>query len=280
MHAAEYPILIPTHLFDSLGFHNFINGWTVTVLVILFTILLLHIATRSPKWVPEGLQNFFEMVLEWVTSFAEPLVGKQTPFFLPLFFWLFLFIFFSNLIGLIPGFLSPTSRVDTNVGLALVVFFTTHVWGVKTKGLKNYLAHFLPPPIPAEGPLPMRLLMKAIGLFMLVLMPIIHVVGELAKPLSLTMRLFGNLMAKEKLLAVLALLCFVFWPISLFTKGLAVVPFVLRALIVVLGIFVSFVQAMVFMLLAMVYIGGAVQEHGDHGEAHADAHDEEHAPAH
>lgn len=280
MHAAESPILIPTHLFDALGFHNFINGWTVTVLVILITILLLHIATRSPRWVPAGVQNFMEMVLDWVTAFAEPLVGKHTPFFLPLFFWLFLFIFFSNLIGLIPGFLSPTSRVDTNVGLALVVFFVTHLWGVKTKGLLKYLGHFLPPPIPSSGPLPMRLLMKGIGLFMLVLMPVIHIVGELAKPLSLTMRLFGNIMAKEKLLAVLALLCFVFWPISLFTKGLAVVPFTLRALIVVLGIFVSFVQAMVFMLLAMVYIGGAVQEHEEHGESHAEGHGhEEHAPA-
>lgn len=276
MHAAESPILIRTHLFDFLNFHNFINGWTVTVLVILLTVLLLHAATRKPEWVPSGLQNFFEMVLDWVLGFAEPLVGKATPFFLPLFFWLFLFIFFSNLIGLIPGFLSPTSRVDTNLALATVVFLSTHFFGIRQKGLKGYLSHFLPPPLPKQENFFMGLLMGAIQLFLNILMPFVHVVGELARPLSLTMRLFGNIMAKEKLLAVLALLVVIFWPISAFTKGLAVVPFVLRALIVVLGIFVSFVQALVFMLLTMVYIGGAVQEH-EHAEAHAEG---DHAAAH
>jgi len=275
MHEAESPILIKTHLFDFLGFYNFINGWTVTLLVIFITLLMLHVATRQPRWVPSGLQNFMEMVLEWVNSFAEPLVGKNTPFFLPLFMWIFLFIFFSNLIGLIPGFLSPTSRVDTNLGLATVVFLSTHVFGIKQKGLKGYLAHFLPPSLPKQDNFFMGLLMGAIQLFLLVLMPFVHVVGELARPLSLTMRLFGNIMAKEKLLAVLALLVVIFWPISAFTKVLAAVPFVLRALIVVLGIFVSFVQGLVFMLLAMVYIGGAVQEH-----EHAEGHGEEHAPAH
>jgi F-type H+-transporting ATPase subunit a len=276
MHAAESPILIHTDIFQFLGFYNFINGWTVTLLVVLLTLLMLHVATRNPKWVPSGIQNFMEMVLEWVNSFAEPLVGKNTPFFLPLFMWLFLFIFFSNLIGLIPGFLSPTSRVDTNLGLATVVFLSTHLFGVKQKGLKGYLSHFLPPALPKQDNFFMGLLMGAIQLFLLVLMPFVHVVGELARPLSLTMRLFGNIMAKEKLLAVLALLVVIFWPISAFTKVLAVVPFVLRALIVVLGIFVSFVQGLVFMLLAMVYIGGAVMEHEDHGEESGEAH----APAH
>jgi len=274
MHQAEYPILIHAPYFSFLGFSNLINPWTATLVVLIVIFTMFHIATHRPRWIPTGVQNFMELVLDFVSGFAEPLVGRHTAFFLPLFYWLFIFIFFSNLIGLIPGMVSPTSRVDTNVGLALIVFFSTHVWGVKVKGLKNYLAHFLPPPIPASGNFFMRLLMKGIGLFMMVLMPVIHVVGELAKPLSLTMRLFGNLMAKEKLLAVLALLCFIFWPISLFTKALAIVPFVLRALIVVLGIFVSFVQAMVFMLLAMVYIGGAVQEHEHHEE------EGEHVPAH
>jgi F-type H+-transporting ATPase subunit a len=120
--------------------------------------------------------------------------------------------------------------------------------------------------------LPMKILMMAIQVFMMLLIPVIHVIGEIARPLSLTMRLFGNIMAKEKLLAVLVLLIVLFWPISTFTKVLSVVPFVLRALIVVLGIFVSFVQALVFTLLAMVYIGGAIQEHDEHAhgeEAHA-----------
>ena len=108
---------------------------------------------------------------------------------------------------------------------------------------------------------------------LLILMPIIHIVGELVKPVSLTLRLFGNMMAKEKLLAVLALLVVVFWNIipdggatTIVSKSLtATFPFLLRIMIVILGVFVSFVQAFVFMLLAMVYIGGAVQSH-DHEE--------------
>ncbi len=273
MHQAEVPILIHAPYLGFLGFSNLINPWTMSVMVLILLVVMMHLATRRPQWVPSGIQNFMELVLDFALSFAEPLVGKKhTPFFLPLFYWLFLFIFFSNMAGLIPGLTSPTARVDTNLGLALIVFFSTHIWGIKVKGAKGYLSHFLPPPIPATGNFFMKMLMKCIGVFMMILMPIIHVVGELAKPLSLTMRLYGNLMAKEKLLAVLALLCFIFWPISLFTKALTVVPFVLRSLIVVLGIFISFVQAMVFMLLAMVYIGGAVQEHEhsvDGDEAHA-----------
>jgi len=270
MEQAEKPLLIPFHI---LGLEYLINPATMAFLGLLLVCLLWTLA-RSRKMVPTGAQNFSEMVLEWLEELATPLMGRHTDSFLPLLNFLFLYIFFCNLLGLIPGLMSPTSRLDVNVTLALTVFLLTHLWGVKEKGLKGYLAHFLPPPIPASGPLFMRLLMKAIGLFMLILMPLIHVVGELAKPLSLTMRLFGNIMAKEKLLAVLVLLVVVFWPISPFTKGLAVVPFVLRALIVVLGIFVSFVQALVFTLLAMMYIGGAVQEHEEH--AH---HDKEPAKA-
>jgi F-type H+-transporting ATPase subunit a len=272
MEQAESPIVIP--FLHMRGLEHLINPITMA-LVVLLLICLLWTLARSKKMVPTGAQNFSEMVYEWLDGFARPLMGEHTDSFLPLLNFLFLYIFFCNLIGLIPGLTCPTGRLDVNVTFAVMVFLLTHFFGIKVHGLKNYLAHFLPPSIDAPPGFVMGVLIWCIRIFMLVLMPFIHIVGELAKPVSLTMRLFGNIMAKEKLLAVLALLCFLFWPISLFTKTLTVVPFVLRALIVVLGIFISFVQALVFTLLAMMYIGGAMQEHEEH-----ESHEEEPAPAH
>jgi F-type H+-transporting ATPase subunit a len=162
--------------------------------------------------------------------------------------------------------------------MALIIFVSTQVWGVKEKGLK-YFEHFLPPKIPTNSPnFILNLLMMVIYAALCVLMPIIHIIGELVKPVSLTLRLFGNMMAKEKLLAVLVLLVTVFWQLSPAIRPLAAFPFILRILIVILGVFVSFVQAFVFMLLAMVYIGGAVQSHDGHDE-HEEEPEQGHAAA-
>jgi F-type H+-transporting ATPase subunit a len=173
--------------------------------------------------------------------------------------------------GLIPGCMSPTSRVDVNAGMAFVIFILTQVWGFKEKGLK-YLAHFLPPPIPVEpgAALWLKIMIKFISLALLVMMPLIHLIGEFVRPLSLTMRLFGNMMAKEKVLAVSVLLMLIILGGSPMVDSIAVLPFALRVFIMILGVLVCFLQAFVFMLLAMVYIGGAVMEHDEHDE-HAEA---------
>src|SRR5579871_3382277 len=264
MEHAESPIVIPFHLF---GFENGINALTVSWFVTLLLFVLFFLVIRNLKTVPTGLQNFFEMVYDFVHGMAEPLVGKHTDFFFPLFFYLFIFIFFSNLMGLIPGSMSQTSRVDINLGMALIIFFSTHIWGIKEKGLLQYLSHFLPPPIPVEpgAALWLKVMIKTISLALLVMMPLIHVIGELVRPVSLTMRLFGNMMAKEKVLAVSILLMLIILGGSPLMDSVAVLPFFLRVFIMILGVLVSFLQAFVFMLLAMVYIGGAVAEH-DHEE--------------
>ncbi|HVZ79524.1 MAG TPA: F0F1 ATP synthase subunit A [bacterium] len=267
MEQAESPIFIPFHLF---GIENGINALTVSWFVSLLLLVSFLYVRGHLKVVPTGVQNFFELVVDFVNDLAEPLVGRHAGFFFPLFFYLFVFIFFSNLMGLIPGSMSPTSRVDVNVGMALVVFFSTHVWGVKEKGLLGYLAHFLPPKIdvdPKAG-LALKVMMKSIYIILCFLMPVLHLVGELVKPVSLTMRLFGNMMGKEKILGVSIMLVFAFWGDSFLSKIFAVAPALLRILITVLGVFVSFIQAFVFMLLAMVYIGGAVQSHEEHAEGH------------
>src|ERR1035438_3803676 len=265
MESAESPIFIPFHLF---GLENAINALTVSWFVSLLLLVLFSITLSNLKQVPTGLQNFFEMIIDFVQGLAESQVGRHADFFFPLFFYLFLFIFFSNLMGLIPGSMSPTSRVDVNLGMALIVFLSTHFWGIKEKGLKKYLAHFLPPPIRIDpnAALWLRIMMRTISLGLLIMMPAIHVVGELVKPVSLTLRLFGNMMGKEKILAVSILLVTILWDISPLFKAFAILPFLLRVLIVVLGVFVSFIQGFVFMFLAMVYIGGSIQENEEHEE--------------
>lgn len=268
MEQAESPLVLKTELFRSMGFDNWINPYTMGLVAFAIVFLLMSIAKSKKQLVPTGAQNFVELVIEFVQSMAEPLVGKHAEFFFPLFFTLFMFIFFADLLGLVPGLVSPTSRVDVNLGMALIVFLSTHYWGLKEKGLK-YFEHFLPPSLPTNGPnMILNILMMVIQGVLLILMPIIHIIGELVKPVSLTLRLFGNMMAKEKLLAVLVLLITVFWGMTPAMKPVAAFPFVLRVAIVILGVFVCFVQAFVFMLLAMVYIGGAVQshEHEEHDE--------------
>ena len=267
MEQAESPLFIPFHWF---GIENGINALTVSWFVSLLLLTLFLVTRSNLRLVPTGLQNFFELVVDFVNDLAQPLVGRHADFFFPLFFYLFIFLFFSNLMGLIPGLMSPTSRVDVNVGMALIVFFSTHVWGVKEKGVLGYLAHFLPPKIdvdPKAG-FALKVMMKSIYIILCFLMPVLHVVGELVKPVSLTMRLFGNMMGKEKILGVSIMLVFAFWGDSFLAKMFSLAPAMLRVLITVLGVFVSFIQAFVFMLLAMVYIGGAVQSHEEHGEEH------------
>ena len=270
MEEAESPLKLPFHFF---GLENAVNALTVSWFVSLLLIVMMTLAIRNPRMVPTGLQNFFEMVVEFVQGLAEPLVGKHADFFFPLFYYLFLFVFFSNLMGLIPGSMSPTSRVDVNLGMALVVFLSTHFFGIKQKGLFGYLKHFLPPAIQVDPSTPfgLKLMIQVINFALLLMMPVIHLIGELVRPVSLTMRLFGNMMAKEKILAVSILLMTLLLSNDSLTKGMVVFPFMLRVFIMILGVLVSFLQAFVFMLLAMVYIGGAVMEHGDH-EEHAEAH--------
>ncbi|HET9870313.1 MAG TPA: F0F1 ATP synthase subunit A [bacterium] len=267
MDKALTPIVIPFHFLD---FHNLINCWTLSLVSFFFLFLLLAWARFKPQWIPHGVQNFVELSIEFVWNMAEGQVGRHTAFFFPLFFTLFFFVFFSNLLGLVPGLMSPTSRIDVNLGMVLIVMVSVHVLDIRVNGLRGYLAHYLPPKIQADpkAHLFLRVVLRLVSVFLLLMMPFIHLIGELAKPLSLTMRLFGNMLAKEILLAVLLLLSLDFWAGPGVMKAVASFPFLLRVCIVVYGIFVCFIQAFVFMMLSMVYIGTNVKDHGEEGDGH------------
>ncbi|MFH1824758.1 MAG: F0F1 ATP synthase subunit A [Candidatus Firestonebacteria bacterium] len=220
---------------------------TMSWIVMVIIITLCLFAKRKISKSPVGLQNAVEYIVEWIILKSKEFLGENGPRFLPLFITLFLFILFSNLIGLIPGFKSPTSNINVTISLALIIFFSIHYFGIKEKGLWRYFKHFLGPPYWLSP----------------ILFPI-HIISELARPLSLSIRLFGNIMAKEILLGILAVLFVAFSSIPKIGIILSVFPLILRPLIMLLGVLVSFIQALVFTLLSMVYIAGAIET----GEQH------------
>jgi F-type H+-transporting ATPase subunit a len=195
--------------------------WFIMAVLALFSFL----ATRRMNILPGGFQNAMEVVIEGFDNLITESMGHEGRKFFPLIATLGLYILTSNLLGLIPGFESPTANLNTTVSMAVVVFVTTHVVGIRVHGFK-YVKQFL-------GPI----------WWLTPLMLPIEIVSHLARPLSLSVRLFGNIMGEDKVLAVVVLL----------------VPFLVPLPVFVLMIFTSFIQTIVFMLLAMMYIAGAME---------------------
>jgi F-type H+-transporting ATPase subunit a len=184
------------------------------------------------------LRNLFEMFTDAVLNVGTGVMGEENARrFLPLIGTLACFIFFSNCFALIPGFAPPTATLKTNAGLALTVFVMTHVYGVMYNGwgyFKKFLGHA--------------------PVYLAPLMIPIEIVSHLARPLSLSLRLLGNMAADHKVVGAFFFL----------------VPLIVPVPFLILGVLVVIIQTMVFCLLAMVYIQGAVEpEHGDdHGDGH------------
>jgi F-type H+-transporting ATPase subunit a len=188
---------------------------------------------NKDRLIPEpnlGTRNIFELVVEATLSIAEGVMGrKKAEKYLPLVGTLVFFILFNNLIGLVPGFLPATDTLKTNLALSLTVFLMTHVFGVMEHGLK-YFKHF-------AGPV----------WYLSWLMIPIELISHIARPVSLALRLMGNIAADHKVVSAF----FVLIPI------LVPLPFL------VLGLLVCIVQTLVFSLLTMVYIDMAVA-HEEH----------------
>ena len=199
--------------------------YTWLVLILLFILSKLATKAVTAKR-PDGIQNFMEIVINGIENMIVETMGEHGRPFFPLVATLALFILVSNLIGLIPGFFPPTANINTTAACAVIVFLATHIVGIKHHGL-HYLKHFM-------GPI----------LWLAPLMFFIEVIGHLSRPISLTLRLFGNMNGHE-----LVLLIFF---------GLA--PFLVPLPMMLMGVLVSFIQAFVFMLLAMIYIQGSLEE--------------------
>ena len=214
-------LLEPFHVSEA-GADAIAYTWLIMALLLLLSVL----ATKGLKAVPTGLQNFMEVIVGGIENMIAETMGEHGKPFFPLIATLALFILVSNLIGLIPGFYPPTANINTTAACAVVVFVATHVVGIKEHGFK-YIKHFM-------GPI----------IWLAPMMLFIEVIGHFSRVISLTLRLFGNMNGHELVLMIFF--------------GLA--PFLVPLPMMLMGVLVSFIQAFVFMLLAMIYIQGSLEE--------------------
>ena len=233
----EHPILFINLLLEKLGIHvpaqphSFTDQLlqphvTYTWVIMLLLVCLSALAARSLKMVPEGGQNFFELVITGIEDFMIGVTGEEGRFMFPLIASLGFFILCSNYMGVIPGFASPTANLNTTAACALIVVLMTHVLGVKFHGIK-YIKHFMGP----------------VWWLTPLILPI-EIVSHLSRVLSLSIRLFGNIFGEELVLSILFFLAGLY---------LAPVPMML------LGLFTGFIQAFIFCLLSMMYFAGAIE---------------------
>jgi F-type H+-transporting ATPase subunit a len=203
-----------------------------------------------------GARNIAELLVGLVVSQSDAVIGRQGRKFVPYFGTFFLFILFSNLIGLLPGFAPPTSNLNTTVGLALISFVGYNVIGFKEMGT-DYLKHFVGPMtgLPAQSFLG-KLAFVPLLLLSVTFFFVLELVSHLFRPVSLALRLFGNMMGDHIVIEVFMDL----------TK--LVVPVIFYAL----GTLVSVIQAAVFMLLSMIYVSLAISHGHDETQGHAQEH--------
>jgi len=216
-------------------------------LAMAFLIILGALGTRNLQKVPGKLQNLLEMLVGGLESFYVGILGPGGERHVPFLVTTFLFILTMNLMGLIPGFKPATATLNMTIALALVAITYVQIQGIREHGLWGYIRHFMGEP-----------------LWLAPLMFPLHIIGELAKPLSLSIRLFGNIFGEETVILQIALL----GPLVLF--GSKVLP--LQFPIVVFGVFTSVVQALVFTVLTSAYILIITSGHEEHEEHHAAHH--------
>lgn len=233
----EHPILFINLLLEKLGIHvpSEVHSFgdallqphvTYTWVVMLAVVLVSALAARSLKMVPQGGQNFFELVITSIEDFMIGITGEEGRFMFPLIASFGFFILCSNYMGVIPGFASPTANLNTTLACALIVVVMTHVLGIKFHGIK-YVKHFMGP----------------VWWLIPLILPI-ELVSHVSRILSLSIRLFGNVFGEELVLGILFLLAGLY---------LAPVPMMF------LGLFTGFIQAFIFCLLSMMYFAGAIE---------------------
>jgi F-type H+-transporting ATPase subunit a len=212
------------------------NSFAMELLVFFFLVtLFLLVRSRLSVESPGGLQHSFEGRVGFVAGQSREIIGHHNEPYTAFFAIVFVFILICNLIGVIPGFESPTGVPTVPLGCAICAFLYYHAQGFKHAGPK-YLLHFFGPPM--EGmPLIARVLLAA-------LMFPIEMVSHLARLLSLTVRLWANIFAGD-------LVTLVFF---------SMIPIGIPVIFLSLHIGVAFLQAYVFMLLSIIYVSGAVAD--------------------
>lgn len=213
----------------------YLNSWfglhladhaVMATFVFLVAVLVFVVLSREPELIPSPIQAFYEGILKSIGSILKDSMGRKGLQFLPFVTALAVFIFLSNVIGLVPGFTPTTGNLNTTVGCALAVFLYYNYHGVKEHGW-GYLKHF-------TGPV----------WWLAWLMLPIEIISHLARPFSLSVRLFANMFADHMVLAVFV----------------ALVPFLVPVPLLGVGLFVCFIQTLIFIVLTAIYLAGSVSE--------------------
>ena len=198
--------------------------WLVMGVLVIGSILITGNLSSDPtmtRW-----QSVLEVLVETIRSEIRDVVKEGVDTYFPFIGTLFLFILFSNVFTFIPGYVAPTSSLTTTSALAILVFFAVPIYGISKQGILEYLKEYFRPTF--------------------IFFPF-HVMGEISRTLALAVRLFGNLMSHEKVIAIL----------------LAVTPLFFPVVMQVLGLLIGIIQAYIFAVLTMVYIASATQSHED-----------------
>ena len=206
--------------------HPWENWITMEILVVVIILVLFaFLRSRLSADKPGRLQLTFEAIYNFVSGQAHDAFDHGASKYVPFAGTIFIFILFMNLIGVIPGFEAPTMTPAVPAGLAVSVFFYYHTMGFRELGTVQYLKHFL-------GPV----------WWLAPVMVVIEIISHFARPMSLTIRLFANMFAGEKVTTTFLSLTYLVFP----------------AIFMGLHVFVAFLQAFIFMLLAIIYVSGAV----------------------
>ncbi len=239
---------------------SYTNAHLTMLIVMGIMLIVAFVATRALQMRPGGLQNLVELLVQGLAEFVESIGGKPALKYLPLFGTLFLFLVFSNWLSIVPlvgqvvWLHSPTADYHTNFGLAIVGFLMYQAEGFRTQG-PGYLKRWLNFSGFAE---PGSIVMKGFMGVVFVFVGLIELFSELFRMITLTLRLWGNVLGGEIMLVVMSAL--------LLVPGLAL-PFV------GLEVFIGLVQGLIFALLVLIYFILAIESHEEHGETeHGEAH--------
>jgi F-type H+-transporting ATPase subunit a len=257
-HPFTWYTLLPEGLQHLIGDHTFFAGIAV-VLLILFGVRARSALTNTqdPEVPVEGIgvRNIAELLVQLVVSQSDAIIGKRGRKYVPFFGTFFFFILFANLMGLVPGFAPPTGNLNTTLGLALCSFVGYNIIGAREQGM-NYVKEFFGP----MTSLPAKSLIGKIALLPVLLLSvtfffILEAFSHGFRPVSLSLRLFGNMMGDHQVIEAFTDLTKVVVPVAFYA----------------MGTLVSVIQAFVFTLLSMIYVALAVS-HGHEEESGHESH--------
>ena len=239
--------------------HGFsaINVDTVRNTVIVCAILIgigAYARAQSRSGTPGGLQNLLEYFVDSISGLVKSTLGTRPIRLIPIAITLFAFIFISNLIGLVPGFKSPTNDVNTATALALFSVSILHFQSIRFRGLKGYISHYFSVVTPSWK--------NPFGAVARIGFGVLEILQELVKPVTLSFRLYFNIFVGELMLAIILTLL---GPVSPLINGLLWIPF---------STFIGLIQAFIFVMLTISYVTQGTETHHDdaHDTAATDAH--------